>query len=97
MLYVKSLKDLKISLVILIRMQPKYLVSVFSESGDISEDSFTTRQEIVSHYKIPLYIVDKMIKLTNDPKFTTKRNSHRIYNDLVNSMTIHLIKPTIGS
>lgn len=75
-------------------MQPKYLVTVFNDSEDISENAFSTRQEIVTHYKIPLYIVDKMIKMTNDPNFTAKRNSHRIYNELVNKMTIHLIKPT---
>lgn len=76
-------------------MQPKYLVEVTDETGDVTPQSFTTRQAIVTHYQIPLYIVDKIIKLTNDPTFIPKRDSHRIYNDLVQSMKIQLIKPKV--
>jgi len=78
-------------------MQPKYFVEVTDESAEVTSHSFTTRQGIVKHYQIPLYIVDKIIKLTNDPTFVPKRNSHRIYNDLVQSMTIQLIKPKVTS
>lgn len=76
-------------------MQPKYLVEVTNENGEITTQTYTTRQAIVLHYQIPLYIVDKIIKLTNDATFVPKRNSHRIYNDLVKSTTIRLIKPKV--
>lgn len=79
-------------------MKAKYSVEIYNEDDEYTwytTQQFKTRQEIVATFDIPLYIVDKMIKINNDPTFTTKRNSHRVFHDMMNTMKIHLIKPNI--
>jgi len=77
-------------------MQYKYRVTIFDESGEMKESwEFKTKGDIKESYKIPMYIIDKIIKKTNDPSFVTKRESHMVYKELMKSMTIELIKPQL--
>lgn len=76
-------------------MQYKYRVDIFdTESGELKESwEYRTKGDISSTYSIPMYIIDKIIKKTNDPTFTTKRESHMVYKELMQSMRIELVKP----
>ncbi|RYE55278.1 MAG: hypothetical protein EOP48_10540 [Sphingobacteriales bacterium] len=60
-------------------MKEKYLVEVHDESGKLKQmQTYKTRKDIARAYNIPLYIVDKIIKISNDLSLKTKRNSHTI-------------------
>jgi hypothetical protein len=73
----------------------KYLIVIQSENGKVkSFTQFKTRGEIVKNYKIPLYMVDKIIKINNDVNFTSKRDSQMIFKSLIQNFKIYLIKPT---
>lgn len=76
-------------------MKSKYLVNIYKDDELQESKSFKTRTEITTQYNIPLYIVDKIIKINNDTSFITKRKSHRIFQELISTMKIILIKPTI--
>ena len=79
-------------------MQFKYRVEILDECGVVSEAwDFKTKGDISSSYSIPLYIIDKIIKKTNDSSFTTKRKAHLVYRELMDSMKIHIIKPKLSS
>jgi hypothetical protein len=76
-------------------MQYKYRVEILDIStGEVNEShEYKTKKNIIEKYSIPMYIVDKIIKKTNDSTFTTKRESHMVYKDLMNTMRIEIIKP----
>jgi len=76
-------------------MQYKYRVEILDNStGEVKESQeYKTKKNIIEKYSIPMYIVDKIIKKTNDSTFTTKRDSHLVYRDLMNTMRIEIIKP----
>ncbi len=76
-------------------MQYKYRVEILDIStGEVNESQeYKTKKNIIEKYSIPMYIVDKIIKKTNDSTFTTKRESHMVYKDLMNTMRIEIIKP----
>jgi len=76
-------------------MQYKYRVEILDNStGEVKESQeYKTKKNIIEKYSIPMYIVDKIIKKTNDSTFTTKRDSHLVYRDLMNTMKIEIIKP----
>jgi hypothetical protein len=76
-------------------MQYKYRVDILdNETSEIKESwEFKTKRDISESYSIPMYMIDKIIKKTNDPKFSTKRESHMVYKELMQSMRIELIKP----
>ena len=76
-------------------MKEKYLVEINLPGEETKMATFKTRQEIVEEYNIPLYIVDKIIKISNDLTFQTKRKSHRIFRELVETMKIYLILPKL--
>lgn len=76
-------------------MQYKYRVEILdSSTGEVKESQeYKTKKNIIEKYSIPMYIVDKIIKKTNDSTFATKRDSHMVYRDLMNTMKIEIIKP----
>jgi hypothetical protein len=76
-------------------MQFKYRVEILdNETGEVKESwEYQTKRDIGETYTIPMYMVDKLIKKTNDPKFTTKRDSHMVYKELMQSMRIEIIRP----
>lgn len=76
-------------------MNEKYLVETISEESDYEPDhqTFKTKGEIAAAYNLPMYFVDKLIKISNDPGFVTKRKSHRVFQDIECTMKILLIKP----
>jgi hypothetical protein len=76
-------------------MHYKYRVEILDkETGEAKESwDFKTKNGICESYNIPMYIIDKLIKKTNDPSFTTKRDSHMVYKDLMQSMRIEIRKP----
>lgn len=76
-------------------MQYKYRVEILdNETGEVKESwDYRTKKDIAETYTIPMYIIDKLIKKTNDATFTTKRDSHMVYKDLMQSMKIEIIKP----
>ncbi len=78
-------------------MQHKYRVDILDESGEVTESwDYTTKYNISTDYDIPLYMIEKIIKMTNNANYTTKRESHFIYRDLVKSMKIYLNKPPLN-
>ncbi len=78
-------------------MQEKYLVEITSSDGSVRTKSYKTRKQIVDMYEIPLYIVDKLIKVSNDPSFTSKRKGHKIFQETFDTMKILFIKPKVTS
>jgi hypothetical protein len=78
-------------------MQYKYRVEIFdNETGESKECwDYKTKQGICDTYNIPMYIIDKLIKKTNDATFTTKRDSHMVYKELMKMMRIEIIKPKL--
>lgn len=78
-------------------MQFKYRVEIFDiETGESKESwDYQTKRDIGETYSIPMYIIDKLIRKTNDSTFTTKRDSHMVYKDLMQSMRIEIIKPKL--
>ena len=76
-------------------MQYKYRVEIVDkETSEVKESrDFKTKKNIIETYNIPMYIVDKIIKKTNDSAFTTKRDSHMVYKDLMQTLRIEIIKP----
>ncbi len=57
---------------------------------------FTTKQQIMDLFNVPLYIVNKIIRKSNDPGFTKKKDLHSVYNDFFNEVNIYLIKPELN-
>ncbi len=80
-------------------MQLKYRVEILNnETGKVIECwSFRTRRDISIEYNIPTYIIDKIIKKTNIPEYTTKRDPHMIYKEIMQSMRIKYNKPKLHS
>lgn len=76
-------------------MKEKYLVEISETDAEIHTKTFKTRQEIVKMYDIPLYIVDKIIKMSNDSSYITKRKGHKIFHEIFQRMKIKLIQPTL--
>lgn len=78
-------------------MQYKYRVEILdTETGIIKECwDYKTKKDISKSYEIPMYIIDKIIKKTNVPDFSTKRESHMVYKDLMQSMRIEINKPNL--
>jgi hypothetical protein len=75
----------------------KYLVEVCGDNNEIIKQvTFHKRNQIALEFGIPLYIVDKVIKISNDFTFKTKRKSHKLYQDLIKQMKIYIIKPTFN-
>lgn len=73
----------------------KYRVEFLDETGEIKESwDYQKKKDVSADYNIPMYLIDKIIRKTNDPQYTTKREAHYIYRDLMNTMKIHLIKPS---
>lgn len=68
------------------------MVEITNEDGEIIQQSFKTKQEIVEQYQVPLYMVNKIIKINNN-NMIYKRKSHNVYADLVDKLKILLIKP----
>jgi hypothetical protein len=78
-------------------MQYKYRVEILDiETCEVKECwDYRTKQDISETYKIPMYIIDKLIKKTNDSTYTTKRNPHMVYKELMNSMRIEINRPKL--
>jgi len=76
----------------------KYRVEILDECGAVKEAwDYKTKGAISDSYNIPLYIIDKIIKKTNDTTFTTKREAHMVYRELMGSMKIHIMKPKLSA
>lgn len=78
-------------------MQYKYRVEIIdNETGEIKESwDYRTKRDIAETYTIPIYIIDKLIKKTNDSTYTTKRDPHMVYKELMQSMRIEISKPKL--
>ena len=74
----------------------KYLIVHCSEiDGKVKEyHQFKTRNDIKKKYNIPLYIIDKMISLNNDVDFRSKRDFQKIFQHLIKTVKIYLIRPS---
>ena len=76
-------------------MRYKYRVEILDENKEIIETwACKTKKEISEGYTLPLYIIDKIIKKTNDPTYPIKRD-HLVYRDIMQQMRIQLIKPQL--
>ncbi len=71
-------------------MREKYLISYKGKTK-----TFQTKQQIMKLFQCPLYIINKIIRKSNDPDYETKADCHGIYNEFYNSLDIKLIKPEI--
>jgi len=80
-------------------MQFKYRVEILdTTTGEVLEGwEYKTKRDIAETYNIPMYIIDKIIKKTNDSTFTTKRDAHMVYKELMKTMRIEIITPQINS
>ena len=77
-------------------MKEKYLVYVYSNKKPTDQSLFfKTRCEMALFLQIPLYVVDKIIKISNDITFKTKRKCHPIYQKLVDTIKIIVLKAFI--
>lgn len=78
-------------------MQFKYRVEIIDiETREVKECwDYRTKQDISEECRIPMYIIDKLIKKTNDPTYTTKRNPHMVYKELMDSMRIEINRPKL--
>jgi hypothetical protein len=78
-------------------MQYKYRVEIIDiETGEVKECwDYRTKKDIAETYTIPMYIIDKLIKKTNDATFTTKREPHMVYKELMQSMRIEINRPKL--
>jgi hypothetical protein len=82
-------------------MKSKYLILTFSADGLYTGSNVCkTKKEIVKLYAIPLYIVDKIITLNNQPleyllAEENKQNTHNIYKTVISQMVIYLIRPNL--
>ena len=72
-------------------MRFKYLVNY---KGTIKR--LTTKQQIMDLFNVPLYIVNKIIRKSNDLDFKKKKDLHKIYNQFFNEVDIFLIKPELN-
>ena len=59
--------------------------------NDITKE-FKTKQEMMMFFHAPLYIIDKIIRKTNNEEVST---CHGIYKEFYNDVDIHLLRPTI--
>lgn len=75
-------------------MHHKYRVEIMDTEGEVKETAtYKTKNQIRHTYNIPLYIIDKIIKNTNDSTGTTK--THLVYRNLMQTMRIHLNTPQL--
>ena len=74
-------------------MRQKYLMEIINEDMTGNEYSYKTRADIADDYNIPLYIVDKMIKMSVDTGFKMKRKCHKIFQEFMDTHKITHIKP----
>jgi len=72
-------------------MRNKYLVNY---KGTIKR--LTTKQQIMDLFNVPLYIINKIIRKSNDSDFEKKKDLHKIYNQFFNEVDIFLIKPELN-
>jgi len=47
-------------------------------------------------FNVPLYIINKIIRKSNDSDFDKKKDLHKIYNQFFNEVDIFLIKPELN-
>jgi hypothetical protein len=80
-------------------MQNKYIVEMLNDDKSISDIlSFRTRSDISKAYRIPVYIVDKLIERNAFDRYKTKvAKPHKIYTDVFSRINILLIKPTLNN
>lgn len=88
-------------------MQNKYYVEIYNNTnGDKDNMSdnetdneevevleFKTKSEMREHFKVPLYMIDKLIDISNNPDYKQLRKPHRIYKDFIKNVRIYLMKP----
>ena len=72
-------------------MRNKYLVKY----KDIKR-KLGTKQQIMDLFNVPLYIVNKIIRKSNDSELKKKKDLHSVYNDFFNEVDIFLIKPELN-
>lgn len=72
-------------------MRNKYLVNYKGITRKL-----TTKQQIMDLFNVPLYIINKIIRKSNDSKFQIKKKLHNVYNDFFNEVDIYLIKPELN-
>lgn len=76
-------------------MQHKYLVEIYDDLGElIKAKSFKTKVEIAQKYNLTLQLIDRIIKLSNNPDFKLKK-IHKQYEDFYKKIKIILIKKDI--
>jgi hypothetical protein len=82
------------------KMQYKYKMEIMDSNGNVEVMRMYVRKSaIAKDYNIPNYIVDKIIKITNncDPNFVQKRETQLYYREIVKTMKIYLVKqPSIN-
>ena len=72
-------------------MRNKYLVNYKGITRKL-----TTKQQIMDLFNVPLYIINKIIRKSNDSDFEKKKDLHKIYNQFFNEVDIFLIKPELN-
>ena len=75
-------------------MNYKYIVRI-TKDDNVEETKYKTRGEIATQYNIPLYTIDKIIKMTNDKSFKTKRKCHECLKNTFEKMKIFFIEPEL--
>lgn len=88
-------------------MQNKYYVEIYTNTNEDKDDNetdkdeeeevevleFKTKLEMREHFKVPLYMIDKLIDISNNPDYKQLRKPHRIYKDFIKNVRIYLMKP----
>ncbi len=72
-------------------MRNKYLVNYKGITRKLG-----TKQQIMDLFNVPLYIINKIIRKSNDSDFEKKKDLHKIYNQFFNEVDIFLIKPELN-
>ena len=72
-------------------MRNKYLVNYKGITRKLR-----TKQQIMDLFNVPLYIINKIIRKSNDSDFEKKKDLHKIYNQFFNEVDIFLIKPELN-
>lgn len=63
------------------------------EVEEVEVLEFKTKSEMREHFKVPLYMIDKLIDISNNPDYKQLRKPHRIYKDFIKNVRIYLMKP----
>ena len=72
-------------------MRNKYLVNYKGITRKLG-----IKQQIMDLFNVPLYIINKIIRKSNDSDFEKKKDLHKIYNQFFNEVDIFLIKPELN-